>query len=382
MRADAPEADPDCDDVEVLTRARIALACVCEPGEAGLADLIQARGPSALVAAFLAGRSVPIPRAAAIGARLAELDLAEHLTRAEDLGCRIVVPGDLEWPGRIDDLGPQRPLALWCWGEANVRLHAVTSISMVGARACTRYGEMVAREWSACLASENVSIVSGGAYGIDSAAHRGALSVDGSTICILAGGVDQPYPRGHEGLFSQIMERGVLVSEAPLGETVRRRRFLTRNRLIAAISSATCVVEAAHRSGSARTASYAADLHRPVLAVPGPVTSETSVGTHRLIAEQIATIAAEVQDLRDAIGPVRALPSDADSQQCVPVRMREVLDALPGSGRQGMTPEAVAVRSGVDLAETSILLERARASGHAERTADGLWSFAGAPQRR
>ena len=382
MRADAPEADPGCDDVHVLTRARIALACVCEPGEAGLADVIESRGPTSLVAALLAGRSMPIPRAAAIGARLAELDLDEHLARAEDIGCRIVVPGDLEWPGRLDDLGPQRPLALWCWGEANVRLHAVTSISIVGARSCTRYGEMVAREWSACLASEKVTIVSGGAYGIDSAAHRGALSVDGSTVCVLAGGVDQPYPRGHEGLFAQIMERGVLVSEAPLGETVRRRRFLTRNRLIAAISSATCVVEAAHRSGSARTASYAADLHRPVLAVPGPVTSETSVGTHRLIVEQVATLAASVQDLRDAVGPVTVVSSDADTQQSMPVRMREVLDALPGSGRQGLTAEAVAVRSGVDLVETSILLERARASGHAECTPDGLWVFAGVPQRR
>lgn len=381
MKANAPEADPHCDDAGVLTRARIALACVCEPGEAGMADLVEARGPSAVIAALLSGRSVPIPRAAAIGARLADLDLADHLARAKDLGCRIVLPGDSEWPGRIDDLGPQRPLALWCWGEANVRLHTVTSISIVGARACTRYGEMVAREWSACLASDNVTIVSGGAYGIDAAAHRGALSVDGPTICVLAGGVDQPYPRGHEGLFSQIVEHGVLVSEAPLGETVRRQRFLTRNRLIAAIASATCVVEAAHRSGSARTASYAAELHRPVLAVPGPVTSETSVGTHRLIAEQVATLAASVQDLRDAVGPVKVASVPAEPQPAMPLRMREVLDALPGKGHRGMTPGAVAVRSGVDPTETSTLLERARLRGHAERTPEGLWVFAGVPQR-
>lgn len=381
MRADAPEADPDCDDVDVLMRARIALACACEPGEAGLADLIESRGPSAVVAALLAGRSLPIPRSAAIGARLADLDLTEHLARAEEIGCRILVPGHAEWPGRMDDLGPLRPLALWCWGEADVRLHAVTSISMVGARACTRYGEMVAREWSACLTSEKITVVSGGAYGIDSAAHRGALSVDGPTICILAGGVDQPYPRGHEGLFSRIMECGVLVSEAPLGETVRRRRFLTRNRLIAAISSATCVVEAARRSGSSRTAVYAAELHRPVLAVPGPVTSETSVGTHRLIAEHIATLAGDIQDLRDAVGPVNVASGDLDPHRSVPLRMREVLDALPGSGRRGLTTEAVAVRSGVDLGETSTLLEQARASGHAELTLDGLWVFAGVPHR-
>lgn len=230
MKANAPEADPQCDDAEVNARARIALACVCEPGEPGLADLIDVRGPSAVVAAMLAGSPVPIPRAASIGARLAELNLESQLARATQIGCRVVVPGHLEWPGQLQDLGATRPLALWCWGEANLRLHALRSVAIVGARACTRYGEMVAREWSAVLAGDRIAIISGGAYGIDAAAHRGALAVDGTTICVLAGGVDQAYPRGHEGLFSQIIERGVLVSEAPLGEGVRRRRFLTRKR--------------------------------------------------------------------------------------------------------------------------------------------------------
>lgn len=375
MKANAPEADPDCDDPQIIRRARIALACVCEPGEAGLADLIDRRGPTSVVAALLAGSNVPIPRSSAIAARLAELDLAAQLSRVQDIGARIVVPGESEWPGQLDDLRAHRPLALWCWGEANLRLHALTSVAMVGARACTRYGEMVAREWSAVLASERTSVVSGGAYGIDGAAHRGALAVDGTTMCVLAGGVDQAYPRGHEGLFAQIVERGVLVSEAPMGETVRRRRFLTRNRLIAALATATCVVEAAHRSGSSRTATYAAELNRFVFAVPGPVTSETSVGTHRLIQDRVATLAGDVDDLRSALRTLKVNPVVSSESPRLPAAMQEVLDALPGSTHRGLSPEATAVRCGLPTQQTRVWLLRAQREGYARSDDDGLWVY-------
>lgn len=375
MKANAVEADPNCDDPKVSKRARIALASVCEPGEAGLVDLIERRGPTAVVAALLAGAPLRIPRAASIGARLAELDLPAQLERAEEIGCRIVVPGDIEWPGQLTDLGSNRPLALWCWGEANLRLHALTSVAVVGARACTRYGEMVAREWSAVLAGEHTSIISGGAYGIDAAAHRGALAVDGVTICVLAGGVDQAYPRGHEGLFAQIIERGVLVSEVPLGETVRRRRFLTRNRLIAALSSATCVVEAAHRSGSSRTASYAAELNRLVFAVPGPVTSETSVGTHRLIQDRIATLAGDVEDIREALQPLRIGQPRSPGHEQIPTGLQEVLDALPGGQHGGLSVEATAVRCGLDLGQTRTWLLAAQREGYAQCDETGQWRY-------
>ena len=375
MKATAAEADPDCDDPQVLRRARIALASVCEPGEAGLSDLIESRGPSTVVAALLSGTQLRIPRAASIGARLADLDLSAQVSRSEEIGVRIVLPGEREWPGQLDDLGPNRPLALWCWGEANLRLHALDSVAMVGARACTRYGEMVTREWSAVLAGDRTSIISGGAYGIDGAAHRGALAVDGTTICVLAGGVDEPYPRGHEGLFAQIMERGVLVSEAPLGESVRRRRFLTRNRVIAALAGATCVVEAAHRSGSSRTATYAAELNRHVFAVPGPVTSETSVGTHRLIQERIATLVSDVDDLRSVMRPLEVTRSRSVDGERIPVRLQEVLDALPGEGNPGLSPEAVAVRCGLDLQQTRSWLHHAQETGHARCNDVGLWVF-------
>ena len=379
MKATSPEADLDCDDGEVQRRARIGLAAACEPGEAGLGDVIALHGPNATVASLLAGQGVAmrVPRAQAIGRRLADLDLDGLIDRGRELGCRVLVPGDLHWPTRLDDLGAHRPLALWSWGDANPRLHSVRSVAIVGARACTRYGDWVARDWAAQLASENIAVVSGGAYGIDAAAHRGALAADGVTMCFLAGGVDVAYPRGHEALFAEIVERGVILSEAPLGETVRRRRFLTRNRLIAALASATCVVEAAHRSGSVSTASHAAEMNRPVLAVPGPITSETSRGTHRLIHSGVAALAADIDDLRASIESLALTPSSSDLTDRVSAAMREVLDVLPSHRRSssGLSLTEVAVRSGVEASIARGHLQRAEQMGLVERRDGSGWVF-------
>jgi len=385
MKASSAEADPRCDDESVLRRARIALAAVCEPGEATLVRAIETHGPSATVAALLAGTGPArgIPRSAALGKRLADLDLDALIARGEDLGLRVLVAGDVTWPVRLNDLGDRRPIALWCWGEVNPRLHTLRSISMVGARACTRYGEFVARDWSAQLATAGVAIVSGGAYGIDAAAHRGALAVDGVTVCVLAGGIDVPYPRGHEGLFAEIVEQGLVVSEAPLGETVRRRRFLTRNRLIAALGSATCVVEAAERSGSARTASEAALMYRPVLAVPGPVTSETSRGTHQLIADGVAALAGDLEDLRAAIDPITVVPQTRDVRDPVSRALREVLDVLP-AGRDcgdendrcaGLAEDDVAVRCGLPVHQVRAHLRQALERGLIARRPGDRWVY-------
>ena len=386
MKPDAAEADPDCRDPEVTRRARIALAATCEPGEPGLADVLETSGPTATVARLLrqasTGCAMPsIPRSQAIGLRLADLDLDGLLERGRMLGVRVILPGDAEWPARLSDLGPRRPIALWCWGEANVRLHSLRSVAIVGARACTRYGEFIARDWAAQLADSGIAVISGGAYGIDAAAHRGALAANGVTVCLVAGGVDVAYPRGHEGLFAEIIERGVLVSEVPLGESVRRRRFLTRNRLIGALASATCVVEASHRSGSVSTAGHAADLNRPVLAVPGPVTSETSRGTHRLIADRLAMLAADVDDVRAAIDPldVSSPPTtdSGESRHQIPDSMRAVLDVLPTrrSGVPGLSVSETAVRSGTSQACARQVLSAALQLGIAERVSGDLWLY-------
>lgn len=400
MKSTSPEADPVCTDANVLRRSRIALAAVCEPGEAGLADVIDSWGPTATVAALLdAGRQRPkIPRADALRRRLEELDLDALIDRGRDIGARVVVPGDGQWPGRMNELRAHRPLALWCWGEADPRLMALRSVAIVGARACTRYGEWVAREWSAQLAQDDVTVISGGAYGIDAAAHRGALAVDGVTICVLAGGVDTPYPRGNEGLFAEIVDRGLLVSEAPPGETVRRRRFLTRNRLIAALASATCVVEAAHRSGSVTTASNAAELNRPVLAVPGPVTSEMSRGTHRLVHEGVAMLAADVTDVRAVLPDFErahgASPHDPRSrfrghathdesgvlsgERPISRVLQEVLDAVPTLRRsaEGMSLDDIAVRSGVSGSQARTCLAQAEEMGLVQQRGQDRWVYA------
>jgi DNA processing protein len=375
MRANAPEADPDVDDPQILRRARIALASVCEPGEPGLGDAVETFGPAAVIARLLrSDTGLRVARKVAIGERLAALDLAAVLADTAEIGARIIVPGDREWPHQLTDLGPRRVLALWLWGSADLRLHALRSVAMVGARACTRYGEFVAREWSAALSLEGVTVVSGGAYGIDAAAHRGALSVDSATICVLAGGVNNVYPRGHDGLFAQIIERGILVSEAPPGEVVRRRRFLSRNRVIAALASATCVVEAAARSGAASTAHHAAELARPVLAVPGAVTSATSAGTNRLIAEQIATLAANPCDIAAMIGPlqVNVQPGERfDGRRGA--QYREVIDAL--SVHAGLTATAIARRSGVEEEQVRAHLAAAQRLGEVRVDEWQLWRY-------
>lgn len=216
--------------------------------------------------------------------------------------------------------------------------------------------------------------MSGGAYGIDAAAHRGALSVDSATICVLAGGVNNVYPRGHDGLFAQIIESGILVSEAPPGEVVRRRRFLSRNRVIAALASATCVVEAAARSGAASTAHHAAELARPVLAVPGAVTSATSAGTNRLIAEQIATLAANPCDIAAMIGPlqVNVQPGERfDGRRGA--QYREVIDAL--SVHAGLTATAIARRSGVEEEQVRAHLAAAQRLGEVRVDEWQLWRY-------
>jgi DNA processing protein len=219
-------------------------------------------------------------------------------------------------------------------------------VAVVGSRAATAYGEHIASEFSYGLAQREVVVVSGGAYGIDAAAHRGTLAAGGSSVLVSAGGLDRPYPSGHRHLYDRTAEQGVLVSERPPGSAPHRQRFLSRNRLIAALGAATLVVEAAHRSGALNSAGYARDLGRPVLAVPGPVTSAMSSGCHRLIQREedparLVTSVAEVlsycgsaeieQDAGAAAATGGSLTQRAyDSLDLV---ARSVLDGFPGRGR-------------------------------------------------
>lgn len=233
--------------------------------------------------------------------RLEHLDPRRELRVLERHAGTLVVPGDPGWPSGLADLGAEAPFALWVLGQGDVGSLARRSVAVVGARAASGYGEHVAAQIGAGLAERGTTVVSGGAYGIDAAAHRGALAADGPTVAVLAGGVDRLYPRGNHALLRRVERAGgALVSEVPPGSAPFRQRFLARNRLIAAMSQATVVVEAAWRSGALSTARRAADLLRPLGAVPGPVTAATSTGCHVLLRDGAAvcvTDAAEVAEL-------------------------------------------------------------------------------------
>ncbi|MGN8246726.1 DNA-processing protein DprA [Cellulomonas soli] len=306
-------------------------------------------------------------------ARTTDDALTGALDLAPRVGARVVVPGDPEWPSGLEALGPSAPLCLWVRGAVP---DLSRSVAVVGARASTSYGERVAFDLADGIARRGGCVVSGGAYGIDASAHRGALSVGGRTLVVLAGGVDRSYPAGNARLVERtVVDGGAVVAEVPPGAVPTKSRFLQRNRLIAAMAAATVVVEAAWRSGALSTAHHAARLLRPVGAVPGPVTSVASAGTHRLLREGVAvcvTDAAEVMELAGMLGsdlapaPVeRVRPGEARD----PVA-RAVLDSL--SVRAGRTVEDLAASAGVSVTQTRGALGLLELDGLAARTA-GRW---------
>ncbi|HEY2642686.1 MAG TPA: DNA-processing protein DprA [Galbitalea sp.] len=227
------------------------------------------------------------------------------LRQAARYGARLLTPGTAGWPAGVDDLGPHAPIALWVRGTQVALAALDNSIALVGARAATGYGEHVAMEFSAGLVDRGFAIVSGAAYGVDGMAHRAAMASHGITVAFLAGGVDHYYPSGHDALLTRMVEVGAIISELPPGQPPTKWRFLQRNRLIAAASQATVVIEAGWRSGSLNTAGHAANLGRPVGAVPGPITSAASAGCHRLVRDYDATLVTSVEDVVELVEPRR-----------------------------------------------------------------------------
>lgn len=343
--------------VEAIARA--AWSVIAEPGDSVAGTLVQQMGAGRALEFAMGGGSASAitPVAAdettvAAGRVLAEgrkrwhpradpRNVRDALRNAHDIGAALLVPGDPDWPGALDDLGASAPLALWVRGRSEL-LVAAPRVSLVGARASSGYGEHVAADIAGDLAAGGAVVVSGGAYGIDGAAHRAALGVEGATIAFLAGGVDRAYPAGHQQLIRQIADEGAVVSEVPCGAAPTKWRFLARNRLIAALGHATVVVEAGWRSGSLNTAGHAASLGRPLGAVPGPVTSASSSGCHRLLREYDAvcvTSAAEVRELWGSEAAASPNPPTVD-----PDRTR-LLDAL--STRAAVSVDELARRAGL-----------------------------------
>ena len=354
--------------------------------------------------AALVTRFGPVEAADRIGRGAVGDDLARRTIARRDIDCaaddlellhrrggRLVTPDDDEWPGLAFAAftgAPVRakpqgcaPLALWVIGPLRLDDVAERAVAIVGTRACTAYGEYVAADLSAGLAEHDVAVVSGGAYGIDGAAHRAALAADGVTVAVLAGGVDVLYPAGHSALLHRVATHGLLVSEYPPGVRPARHRFLTRNRLVAALSGATVVVEAGIRSGAASTAAWARALGRVVCAVPGPITSAASTGCHILLqaGAELVTRADEVREIIGRAGEFAGeQPRPADVLDALTDIERRVYEALPGRGAR--TPDEIAVGSGLPATEVLGPLAMLEIAGLIERH-EGRWRLVRKPAR-
>lgn len=394
---------PLCEAVQDELLARATLSRLSEPADPAACALVGALGGRGALAWLLAeglgpdGAAHPAPRPPLSHAgdaaraskawrgaverwapRLPALDIRRELGVLERLGGSLLIPGDPRWPAGLDEL-ELPPHCLWVRGDAallaqDLAVGEAPTVALVGSRAATRYGERVATDMASELAAAGCVVVSGGAYGIDAAAHRGALAT-GRTIAVSAGGVDRLYPAGNAALLEEVVRTGALVAEVPPGCQPARHRFLTRNRLIAAMTAGTVVIEAAWRSGALSTARHARDLGRPLGAVPGPVTSMESAGCHRLLRDG-AVCVTDARDALELISPVGA--HDPDAARAADERERgaglldgldpgpsAVLDAMPA--RSWTHPAAVARSAGLSEREALAALGLLELAGRVER---------------
>ena len=354
-----------------------------------LAALIAEVGP--LDAAHRIRRGEVVPALARRTEARRDMDCAAaDLEMLQRRGGRLITPDDDEWPtlafaafggAPVRDKPQGRPpLALWVIGPVRLDGIAERSAAIVGTRAATAYGEHVAAELSAGLVERDVAVVSGGAYGIDGAAHRAALAAEGITVAVLAGGLDVLYPAGHSALLHRISQEGLLVSEYPPGVRPARHRFLTRNRLVAALSGATVVVEAALRSGAASTAAWARALGRVVCAVPGPITSMASAGCHALVRSgaELVTRADEVVEMVGRAGEfAEDPPRPTDVLDALSDAELQVYEALPGRGVR--TADEIAVAAGLPAATVLGPLAMLEIAGLVQRE-EGRWRLARNPR--
>lgn len=278
-------------------QARLALFSVIEGGHTFWSNEITANG-ALHVFQKLTSSGYDSVKYGKVMQALRAVNCDEISARIKNVGAQFITPDSPHWPVALDDLAAI-PIGLVVKGD--VAALSQRSLAIVGTRNPTPYGVRIAGDFAAGFVDREWSIISGGAYGIDSAAHKGALIAEGQTVAVLATGVDVIYPAGNMRLFTEIAENGALVSEVLPGVHAIPVRFLNRNRIIAALSQATLVVEAAFRSGSLRTARDAAELLRPVMAIPGPINAPTSEGCHRLIGERAAEIVTSVSDAIELI---------------------------------------------------------------------------------
>jgi DNA processing protein len=368
--------------------ARVALSRLTEPGDPKIASLVAQLGAVRL-RALLSDPGQSSPEALDVASRLRGVDPDAELERATRQGLRYVVPGDDEWPTQVDDLmraelldhrgGP--PLGLWVKGPARVdRLSG--AVAVVGSRSATTYGADVAASIAGTLVRAGHPVVSGAAFGIDQAAHRGALAVEGANIAVLACGADRSYPTAHHDLLEHLRRTSAVVAEVSPGCSPTRGRFLSRNRLIAALTRGTVVVEAAARSGALNTATWATRLNRPVMGVPGPVTSAQSQGVHQLVrtgAASLVTTGDEVLEIVGEAGTHLADPPRGRSRRRdrLPPRDARVLDAVPYS--RPAPVDSISTTAGMALLDVQAALRRLARDGLVELKPQG-WLLTAAAQ--
>ena len=277
-------------------QARLIISVAGEPGDERVGQAVAEFGAADAVKRWEGGHGADA-MCTSIDRVLNSALIEQAVKSLNSVRGRFITPADEEWPDSLDDLDTAAPVGLWCTGAGSLSEIANRSLAVVGARSATAYGQRIAHEIGVQAAKENVGVISGAAYGIDAAAHRGSLVGQGNTVAVLACGVDVAYPVSHRELLSSITDSGVVVSEAPPGAKPHKHRFLIRNRLIAALSQSTVVVEAALRSGSLSTSNWAHVLNRQIWGIPGPITSATSAGVHAAIRDNMMKIASSTDDI-------------------------------------------------------------------------------------
>lgn len=370
---------------------RLSLSLVCEPGDPRLHDILNDVEPAELLRAVRTGSRVAgraVPEAWTRAAHDLDDAVPRIRERAAAAGLRWIVPGSSEWPTQLDDLALApatsgsggAPLGLWVLGKGHLATLAATSVSVVGARDCTAYGAEQAAEIAADAASAGHTVVSGAAFGVDACAHRGALAVLRPTVAVLACDAATAYPKAHAALLHRIADDGVVVSEQAPGRSPTKARFLARNRVIAALTRGTVVVEARRRSGALNTLAWADQLGRITMAVPGPVTSQQSTGTHEAIRDGKAVLVGSGTDVIDALGGMEVAesapdgPAEATAFDALTADQARVLDAL--EWKTPLTPVEVALRAGTSRASTLNALRRLGEGGWADSNGSGQWLLA------
>ena len=369
--------------------ARAALSKLTEPADLRVVRALAQVGALRLYEDILAQRAQD-GLGPDTAVRLDSVDAARELEQAERRGVRFVIPGDAEWPTQLDDLAHSEPVSelggvpIGLWVRGPVRLDDLgDSTAIVGSRTSTTYGEHVAREIAAGVARAGHCVVSGAAFGIDQAAHRGALALDQPSVAVLACGVDRAYPSAHRSLIEHMAQVGAVVSELPLGCAPLKVRFLARNRLIAALTRGTVLVEAAIRSGALNTAGWAESLSRPVMGVPGAVTSAQSQGVHHWIRRGAANLVTGPDDVMEVIGGMGdhllEPPREAERpRDRLTSRHRRVLEAVPV--HQPAPLASIAATAGVGLLEVQTALTYLTSRGFVVRAGVG-WRLAEAARQ-